>query len=201
MNKIYKILVIITFKIFFYAHFSLAEQPKLPNITLGNKNAPIEIKEFFSLTCSHCANFHNNTFPKLKKNFIETGKIKFQFIDYPLDRLAMFAASISRSLPRESYLDTINVLLKNQKKWAYSKDPVTELFNLSKLFGITKDKFEKILSDKVLMQKILDIMEEENSKFNINSTPTFVINDKHTISGFLTYDEFLKKLKDFKLLN
>ena len=92
------------------------------------------------------------------------------------------------------------MLLSNQK-WAYSKDPVTELSKLSKLFGITEKRFNEILSNKELMEKILKKMEDDNSKFNISSTPTFVINDKHVISGTLKYKEFLKKLKDFELLN
>ena len=117
-------------------HFGSAPQSsrrKSTSIVVGEKNAPIVIKEYFSLTCSHCASFHKNTYPKVKKELIDTGKVKFEFIDYPLDRLAMFAASIARSIPSESYVETTSLLLSNQKKWAYSKDPVTELLKLSKL--------------------------------------------------------------------
>ena len=200
-SKILNKFLLILAQLFIGLSFAFANDAKLPSIFVGEKNAPIVVKEYFSLTCSHCSSFHENTFPKFKKELIDTGKVKFEFIDYPLDRLAMFAASIARSIPSESYVETISLLLSNQKKWAYSKDPVTELSKLSKLFGITERRFNEILSNKQLMEKILKKMEEENSKFNISSTPTFVINDKYVISGALRYNEFIKKLKDFELLN
>ena len=200
-NKLLRKFLLFFFQLFIGLNIAFANDTKLPEIFIGEKNAPIVIKEYFSLTCSHCASFHKNTFPKVKKELIDTGKVKFEFIDYPLDRLAMFAASIARSIPNESYVETISLLLSNQKKWAYSKDPVTELSKLSKLFGITEKRFNEILSNKELMEKILRKMEDDNSKFNISSTPTFVINDKHVISGALKYNEFIKKLKDFELLN
>ena len=199
--KILNTFILILAKLLIGLNFSFANDIKLPSIVVGEKNASIVIKEYFSLTCSHCASFHKNTYPKVKKELIDTGKVKFEFIDYPLDRLAMFAASIARSIPSESYVETTSLLLSNQKKWAYSKDPVTELLKLSKLFGISEKKFNEILNNKELMEKILKKMEEENSRFNISSTPTFVINDKHVIAGSLKYNEFVKKLKDFELLN
>ena len=200
-SKILNKLLLILAQLFIGLNLAFANDAKLPPIFVGEKNAPIVVKEYFSLTCSHCSSFHENTFPKFKKELIDTGKVKFEFIDYPLDRLAMFAASLARSIPSESYVETISLLLSNQKKWAYSKDPVTELLKLSKLFGISEKKFNQILNNKELMEKILKKMEEENSRFNISSTPTFVINDKHVIAGSLKYNEFVKKLKDFELLN
>ena len=110
----------------------------------------------------------------------------------------MIASAIVKSLPEESYFDTIDII-KNQKKWAYSKDPINELTKVSKMFGITEDKFKNILSNRELMQRILNRMESENSKFDIQSTPTFIINDRHKITGYLSYDDF-KKLKEFGLI-
>ena len=196
-----KIFILLTLILIQSLNINADESNKIKRITVGNKDAKITIITYESLTCSHCASFHKNTYPKVKKELIDTGKIKFEFIDYPLDRLAMFAASIARSIPSESYVETTSLLLTKQKKWAYSNDPVTELLKLSKLFGISEKKFNKILNNKELMEKILKKMEEENSRFNISSTPTFVINDKHVISGTLKYNEFVKKLKDFELLN
>ena len=200
-NRIAKTLIFSLIKLLIFLNIAFADKTNLKQVTLGDDKAQIIIKEYFSLTCSHCANFHNNTFPKIKKKLIDTGKVKFEFIDYPLDRLAMIAASVARSLPQESYIETVDVLLSNQKRWAYSKDPLTELLKLSKLFGITEKQFDKILSDRNLMQNILNKMEEENYKHNIESTPTFVINEKYVISGSFKYEELLKKLKDLKLLD
>ena len=112
----------------------------------------------------------------------------------------MVASAIVKSLPKESHFDTINILLKNQKKWAYSQDPINELLKFSKKIGITEDKFKKIITNRELMQKILNKMEAENSKFDIQSTPTFIINDNHKISGYLSYNEFKEKLKEFGLI-
>ena len=200
-NRIAKTLIFSLIKLLIFLNIAFADKTNLTQVTLGDDKAQIIIKEYFSLTCSHCANFHNNTFPEIKKKLIDTGKVKFEFIDYPLDRLAMIAASVARSLPKESYIETVDVLLSNQERWAYSKDPLTELLKLSKLFGITEKQFDKILSDRNLMQNILNKMEEENSKHNIESTPTFVINEKYVISGSFKYEELLKKLKDLQLLD
>jgi len=200
-NRMAKTLIFSLIKLLIFLNIAFADKTNLTQVTLGDDKAQIIIKEYFSLTCSHCANFHNNTFPEIKKKLIDTGKVKFEFIDYPLDRLAMIAASVARSLPKESYIETVDVLLSNQERWAYSKDPLTELLKLSKLFGITEKQFDKILSDRNLMQNILNKMEEENSKHNIESTPTFVINEKYVISGSFKYEELLKKLKDLQLLD
>ena len=200
-NRIAKTLIFSLIKLLIFLNIAFADKTNLTQVTLGDDKAQIIIKEYFSLTCSHCANFHNNTFPEIKKKLIDTGKVKFEFIDYPLDRLAMIAATVARSLPKESYIETVDVLLSNQERWAYSKDPLTELSKLSKLFGITEKQFDKILSDRNLMQNILNKMEEENSKHNIESTPTFVINEKYVISGSFKYEELLKKLKDLQLLD
>ena len=84
---------------------------------LGSNDAPIKIKEYFSLTCGHCANFHKNTLPKLKDKYIDKGKIQLEFVDYPLDRLAVIAAALARTLPsNEGYVKAIGILLQKQKK-------------------------------------------------------------------------------------
>ena len=129
------------------------------------------------MTCGHCANFHRDTYPLIKSNFIDKGLMNFEFIDYPIDKLAMIGATIIRSLPNESYLEGLDLLLKNQKKWAYSKNQLEDLFKISKIFGFTKNKFENLLNNNELMQKIIDKMNVESKKFNIQSTPTFVINN------------------------
>ena len=164
---------------------------------IGSENAPIKIKEYFSLTCGHCATFHKSTFPKLKEKYIDSGKVQIEFIDYPLDRLAVLAASLARTLPNDGYVEAIDILLKKQKQWAYSNKPLEELLSISKLFGISSKNFKKIIANIPLMQKIIDKMEKESKKFKIESTPTFIINNEHKISGVLSFKEFEKKLLTF----
>tara|TARA_B100000579_G_C22786312_1_gene832067 strand:+ start:628 stop:1251 length:624 start_codon:yes stop_codon:yes gene_type:complete len=180
--------------------FSFSSENKLFTYKIGNENAKINIKEYFSLTCGHCANFHLKTFPKIKKEMIDSGLIKFEFVDYPLDRLAMYAVALVRSLPNESYLDAISILFKNQKKWAYSNKPLDELLVIAKMIGISKQSFDKIIKNYDLMQKVLDKMEEDSNKHDIQSTPTFIINDKYKVSGMLSFDDFKKKLNKFTSL-
>ncbi len=162
---------------------------------MGSKNAPIKIKEYFSLTCGHCANFHVKTLPQLKERYIDTGKVQIEFIDYPLDRLAIIAATLARTLPtEEGYLEAISILLKKQKQWAYSKKPLDELRSIAKLFGVSSKQFDEILKNIPLMQEIINKMEKESKNFNIESTPTFIINNNHKISGALSFKDFEKKL-------
>ncbi len=170
--------------------------------TIGDRNAPIKIKEYFSLTCGHCSTFHKSTLPKLKEKYINQGKVELEFVDYPLDRLAVLAAAIARTLPNDSYIDAIDVLLKKQKQWAYSNKPIEELLAISKLFGISSSQFNKTMENIPLMQKIVDRMEKESKKFNIESTPSFIINNEHKISGAVSFKEFETKLLTFvKSLN
>ena len=176
---------------------TLSSEFRLYTHKIGKENAKIHIKEYFSLTCSHCANFHLLTFPKIKEEMIDTGLLKFEFVDYPLDRLAMIAVALVRSLPNESYLDAINILFKNQKEWAYSNKPLDELLNMAKIFGISKQSFDKIIENYDLMQKVLDKMEEDSKRHDIQSTPTFIINNKYKISGTVSFESFKKKLNKF----
>ena len=162
---------------------------------LGLDNAPIKIKEYFSLTCGHCAKFHKNTLPRLKDKYIDKGKIQLEFIDYPLDRLAVIAAALARTLPSEQgYVKAIDILLQKQKQWAYSKKPLEELYSIAKLFGVSSNKFDEIKENIPLMQEIINKMEIDSKTFNIESTPTFIINNEHKISGALSFKEFENKL-------
>ena len=164
---------------------------------IGKDSAPIKIKEYFSLTCGHCAKFHKLTLPKLKEKYIDSGKLQIEFIDYPLDRLAVLAAALARTLPNDGYIEAIDILLKKQKQWAYSNKPLEELLSISKLFGISSKNFEKIIANTPLMQEIINKMEKESKKFKVESTPTFIINNEHKISGALSFKEFEEKLLTF----
>ena len=184
---------------FLFSKKSLSNQNSFKELMrkqlLGSENAPIKIKEFFSLTCGHCANFHLNTLPLLKKKYIDAGKVQLEFIDYPLDRLAVIAATLARSIPtKDGYIEAVSILLKKQKQWAYSKKPVEELQSIAKLFGITSKKFNEISQNIPLMEEIVKKMENESKNFDINSTPTFIVNDEYKISGALSFKDFEKEL-------
>ena len=193
-NTLLSLLAISVFPKFSYSNQDLLND-KMRKQFIGSDNAPIKIKEYFSLTCGHCANFHVKTLPKLKEQYIDTGTVQLEFIDYPLDRLAIIAAALARTLPtKDGYLEAISILLKKQKQWAYSKKPLDELLSIAKLFGVSSKQFDEILKNIPLMQKIIDKMENESKNFNIESTPTFIINNDHKISGALSFKDFEKEL-------
>ena len=193
-NTLLSLLAISFFPKFSYSNQDLLND-KMRKQFIGSDNAPIKIKEYFSLTCGHCANFHVKTLPKLKEQYIDTGTVQLEFIDYPLDRLAIIAAALARTLPtKDGYLEAISILLKKQKQWAYSKKPLDELLSIAKLFGVSSKQFDEILKNIPLMQEIINKMENESKNFNIESTPTFIINNDHKISGALSFKDFEKEL-------
>lgn len=193
-NTLLSLLAISIFPKFSYSNQDLLND-KMRKQFIGSDNAPIKIKEYFSLTCGHCANFHVKTLPKLKEQYIDTGTVQLEFIDYPLDKLAIIAAALARTLPtKDGYLEAINILLKKQKQWAYSKKPLDELLSIAKLFGVSSKQFDEILKNIPLMQEIINKMENESKNFNIESTPTFIINNDHKISGALSFKDFEKEL-------
>ena len=191
---LFGIFVLSTFPNIGFSDQAILDNMMRPQV-LGSSDAPIKIKEYFSLTCGHCANFHKKTLPKLKKKYIDKGQVQLEFIDYPLDRLAVVAAALARSLPsKEGYVEAIKILLNKQKQWAYSKKPLDELLSIAKLFGVSAKKFDEIIQNIPLMQEIINVMEKESKSFNIESTPTFIINNKHKISGALSFKDFEKEL-------
>ena len=193
-DTLLSLLAISVFPKFSYSNQDLLND-KMRKQFIGSDNAPIKIKEYFSLTCGHCANFHVKTLPKLKEQYIDTGTVQLEFIDYPLDRLAIIAAALARTLPtKDGYLEAISILLKKQKQWAYSKKPLDELLSIAKLFGVSSKQFDEILKNIPLMQEIINKMENESKNFNIESTPTFIINNDHKISGALSFKDFEKEL-------
>ena len=194
LNTLLSLLAVSVFPKYSYSNQDLLSD-NMRKQFMGSKNAPIKIKEYFSLTCGHCANFHVKTLPQLKERYIDTGKVQLEFIDYPLDRLAIIAATLARTLPTEDgYLEAISILLKKQKQWAYSKKPLDELRSIAKLFGVSSKQFDEILKNIPLMQEIINKMEKESKNFNIESTPTFIINNNHKISGALSFKDFEKEL-------
>ena len=172
-----------------------ADTMHIEEMVIGAPDAPLTVIEYASFTCPHCASFHENTFGDLKKKYIDTGKVQLEFIDYPLDRLAVIAATLARSIPtKDGYVEAVSILLKKQKQWAYSKNPLKELQSIAKLFGISSKKFNDISQNIPLMQKIVTKMENESKNFDINSTPTFIVNNKYKISGALSFKDFEKEL-------
>jgi len=163
----------------------------LGDMSEGSEDAPVTIVEYASMTCPHCARFHTNVYPLLKKKYIDTGKVRLIMREFPLDRLALAAIMLARCADKSQFFPMIGVLYKQQTVWARSKDPATELFKIAKQAGFTEEKFNSCLSNKKIAQGVLDVMNKGRDKFKINSTPTFFINGQK-LNGGLSFVDFEK---------
>ena len=169
--------------IFFGTSFALSNESSVLNLTendfiIGNDNASITIIEYASMSCSHCANFHNNTLPDLKKEYIDTGKVKYVFRDFPYNYPALLGSMVMRCIPSEVRYDYMNALYKLQNMWVVSENAITrqELYKIMQTGGMTKENFDTCLSNVDLENKILQEVIAAQSEFNIRSTPSFLIN-------------------------
>ena len=167
--------------------------PRLQDMVLGKTDAPITIVEYASLTCPHCAAFHADVLPALKTEYIDTGKVKLIFRDFPLDQLAFAGAVLARCGGPEKYYTYLNVLFAQQRQWAGSPDPKAALTQIGRLGGVSAEQFDKCLADKPLGDYILNSRLEGNQKFNVNSTPTLIINGKAE-AGVPSLADMRKKL-------
>jgi protein-disulfide isomerase len=162
---------------------------------IGNPKAKVMVEEWFSLTCTHCAHFAQETFPNVQKKLIDTGKVQWEFRDFPLDRVALKAAMVARALPVEHYVPFILALFASQDRWAFAQDVdyTKELWDMAALAGMSRPTFDAVTTDSSLQNWILQGQKEAESKYNINATPSFVINGK-MVSGEMSYDDFVKNL-------
>ncbi len=167
---------------------------------LGNINAPNVLIEYASLSCVHCANFHNDRLPDIKKALIDTGKLKYIYKDFPLDLPAMLASMVAKCYQDNQYYEVLNSLFKNQKKWVTSAKNKEELYQkfhkILKQHGITFDKIvsctEESDANKVKWETIL-ASRLEGQNLGVNSTPSFFLNGKK-LEGLVNLDLLLKHI-------
>ena len=163
----------------------LLKPPALGDMALGaDEGAKVTIVEYASATCPHCAAFHKDVWPKLKADYIDTGKIRFIFREFPLNDPALAAFMIARAAPKESYFPLIGVFFDTLETWA--KDPANGLLNIAKQAGFTQEKFDATLKDEKLAKGIMEIR-DAGAKFGVQGTPTFFLNGK-PMRGEVTYD-------------
>ena len=162
---------------------------------LGNKDAKITVIEYASMTCVHCANFHKQVYPKIKKNYIDTNKIKFIFRDFPLDKQALFGSVLARCAPREKYFDFVKLILNTQKKWVSNDDTfMDKLKNIGKLAGLNENKINTCFKNEQIVDKIIKSRSVGEQKYNISSTPSLIINEKKYSA--MSYENFEKIIEN-----
>jgi len=180
--------------------FAAADPTETPR-SIGSAAAPITVTEFFSLTCTHCAAFMRDTFPQIKSTLIDTGKVHWVFVDYPLDKIALTAAMVARSLPPDLYEPFVEALYQNQLHWAFNSDldPTEGLAQEAALAGIPRSQFDMIAANSALQNFVLQERTDATNNFNIDATPTFrAVGRKAPMgqqqSGEMSFDEFTQFL-------
>ena len=188
MNKLFLFLILIF-------GLSTRANAEIKRIVSGNQNAKITIIAYESLTCSHCANFHKDVYPSLKKDFIDTGLVKIEFRHFPLDIAALNASKISLCKQDQS-LEILEKLYSNQQAWIKGKG-IEEVNNNLKEFlkkaGFDID-FEKCISNKEIEDYVLNDRIEGTKNFKVNSTPTIIINNEK-FEKSLNYKNLKKTLE------
>lgn len=170
----------------------------MTEMVLGDADARITVIEYASLGCPHCANFHANTFPDVKKDYIDTGKIKFVYRDFPLGTPALAASMIARCAGSAKYFGMVDIFFKSQQQWSRADNPLDALKKVSRFGGMSEADVDACLQNQELLNHIQETARKGGEDHKINATPSFVI-DGETISGGLPYEDF-KKLLD-KALN
>ena len=167
-----------------------ASDSRLGERFAGNADAPLVVQEFFSLTCGHCAAFHTGTWPQVKTELVETGRIRFVWNDFPLDEIALSAAMVTRALPALRYEAFISTLFQNQNRWAFAQgQQIDELARMAALAGMNRAEFDRTLADEGLKRGVLEARLAAQNRWQIRATPSFAFGSR-LVSGNLTFAEF-----------
>jgi protein-disulfide isomerase len=160
--------------------------------SIGSPNAPVKAIEYFSLTCTHCAEFGTVTMPQVKPNLVDTGKLQIIYRDFPLDDVALMAAQVARYLPADQYYTFIEALFASQNDWAFAPgvNYKQSIYKYAALAGMDQATYNAALADTKLRAFILNEQQVAEKKYNIDATPTFIINGK-IMPGAMDYSDFL----------
>lgn len=173
----------------------VAKPVSLPDMALGPANASVTVTEFASMTCPHCAAFTEEVFPKIKSEYIDSGKIRFVFREFPLDIKAAAGSMLARCIAKDDsakYFAVIDMLFKQQNEWVL-KNTTETLTRIGKQAGLSQQAVEDCLKDQALLDKIVADQKFAAEVLKVNSTPTFFINGEK-IKGETSFEEFAKKI-------
>lgn len=173
----------------------VAKPVSLPDMALGPKDAAVTITEYASMTCPHCAAFNEQVFPKIKKEYIDTGKVRYIFREFPLDIKAAAGSMLSRCIAKDDaakYFAVTDMLFRQQSDWVM-KNTTETLTRIGKQAGLTQQQVEACLKDQALLDKIAADQKYASDVLKVDSTPTFFINGEK-IKGEASFEEFAKKI-------
>jgi len=167
------------------------------DIVLGSPKAPVTVVEYASMTCPHCAHFSQSTFPELKKRYIDTGKVRFIFREFPFDKLAAAAFMLARCAHatggNDKYMAVVETLFAQQNQWVVEK-PLDPLQDIAKQFGFTADSFKACLTNQKVLDGIEAVRDRAVQKLGVNSTPTFFVNGKKLV-GDVSIETMSKEIE------
>ncbi|MCD6035617.1 MAG: hypothetical protein K0R63_1358 [Rickettsiales bacterium] len=168
---------------------------------VGKEDAPITMIEYASLSCSHCAAFHKEVFPTLKERYVDTGKARYIYRDFPLNKQALRASMLAQC-SGDRYFDFVKVLFKTQESWAYDKNFEEKLANIGKLGGMTGEQFDACMQNVKVQEKILDSYNQAAKLLEIKGTPALFVNGEAVTNmgqeGVVTFVDALLVKKDKK---
>lgn len=173
----------------------VAKPVSLPDMALGPKDAAVTITEYASMTCPHCAAFNEQVFPKIKSEYIDTGKVRYIFREFPLDIKAAAGSMLSRCIAKDDapkYFAVTDMLFRQQSDWVM-KNTTETLTRIGKQAGLTQQQVEACLKDQALLDKIAADQKYASDVLKVDSTPTFFINGEK-IKGEASFEEFAKKI-------
>ena len=173
----------------------LAPAGPLGDQAMGAENAPVTIIEYASMTCPHCAQFQARTFPKLKERYIDTGKVRFIFREFPLDPLAAGAFMLARCADKDKYFPIIDLLFSTQRDWVVP-NPLQPLLNVAKQAGYTEETFNACLKNQQVLDGIQNVRDRAAKVLNVESTPTFFVNGKRVL-GDVSIEDLEKEMKPY----
>jgi len=173
----------------------LAEAGPAGDVVLGSDKAPVTVIEYASMTCPHCAHFSTTTFPELQKRYIDTGKVRFIFREFPLDPLAAAGFMLARCAGNDKFNPIIETLFAKQADWVVQA-PIEPLKTIAKQFGFTEDSFNTCLANQKILDDIQVVRDRAAEKLSVNSTPTFFINGKRMV-GDLSIDTMAKEIDPY----
>jgi protein-disulfide isomerase len=149
---------------------------------LGSADAPVTIVEYASMTCPHCANFHEQTFPALKERYIDTGKVRLVFSNFVLNAIDLRASMMARCGPADRFFSLTGILFKTQGTWARAADPIAELAKVGRLTGLDEASFNACMASEALANGVIELR-KAGTDAGVASTPTFVINGERVVGG------------------
>jgi protein-disulfide isomerase len=173
----------------------VAKPVSLPDMALGPADAAVTVTEFASMTCPHCAAFNEQVFPQIKKEFIDTGKIRWIFREFPLDIKAAAGSMLSRCIANgdaSKYFAVTDMLFRQQGDWVV-KNTTETLARIGKQAGLSQQQVEDCLKNQALLDKIAADQKYASDILKVDSTPTFFVNGEK-IKGEASFEEFSKKI-------